>query len=112
MKFNKGTSSFFSSTLLEEGQHAQIFGAKGKIEFELPFNPSITAPSKIILHRNSKSEEIIFETCNQYTIQADLFSLAIINDTEVPTPLIDAVNNIKVIEDIIESDKLRGWVTS
>lgn len=112
MKFKEGTSSFFSSTQLEEGQEATIFGTKGKIEFELPYNPSIKESSKIFLHRNNKSEEIVFETCNQYTIQADLFSHAIINDTEVPTPLIDAINNIKVIERIIESDKLGKWVTA
>lgn len=106
MKFKEGTSSFFSSIQGEERQQAQIFGTEGKIEFHLPFNPIANEPSKIFLNQNNKTEEIIFKPCDQYSIQADLFSLAIINDTEVPTPLQDAVKNMKVIEKIIESDKI------
>jgi predicted dehydrogenase len=106
LKFKEGTSSFFSSIQLEEKQQAQIFGTKGIIEFHIPFNPIANKPSKIFLHKNSKTEEIVFDACDQYTIQADLFSLSILNNTKVSTPLQDGVNNMKVIEAIIESDKL------
>lgn len=106
MKFKEGTSSFFSSIQLEERQHAQIFGTQGKIDFQLPFNPIANEPSKLNLYRNNKMEEIIFEPCDQYSIQADLFAKAIIEDIDVPAPLQDAVENMKVIEKIIESDKL------
>ncbi len=106
MKFKEGTSSFFSSIQVEDRQQAQIFGTKGKIEFQIPFNPIADKSSKMFLHLNNKTEEIIFDPCDQYTIQADLFAQAIIEDTDVPTPLQDAVDNMKVIEKIIESDKL------
>jgi len=106
LKFKEGTSSFFSSIHLQEKQQVQIFGTKGEIEFVLPFTPVANKPSKIFLHKDDKTDEIIFESCDQYTIQADLFSLAIIEDKQVPTPLQDAVNNMKVIERIIESDRL------
>lgn len=109
LKFNGGTSSFFSSIQLQEHQQARIFGTNGEIEFEIPFNPIANKPSKIFLHRNDKREEIVFDSCDQYTIQADLFSLAILNDTEVPTSLLDAANNMRIIERIIESDKLGEW---
>ena len=55
-------------------------------------------------------EEITFEICDQYTIQGDLFSLAVINDTPVPTPLEDAVANMKVIEALVESGRSGKWV--
>lgn len=110
LKFKEGTSSFFSSIHLAEKQQVQIFGTEGIIEIKLPFNPIANETSKIYLHKNNKTEEIIFEPCDQYTIQADLFALAIINNKEVPTPLDDAVNNMKVIEKIIESDKLGKWM--
>ena len=106
MKFKNGTSSFFSSIRLEERQQAQIYGSEGKIEFQIPFNPIANVPSKMFLHLNNKTEEIIFDPCDQYGIQADLFARAIIDDTDVSTPLTDAVDNMKVIEKIIESDKL------
>ena len=102
--------SFFSSIQMEERQQAQIFGTKGKIEFDIPFNPIANKPAKLLLHSNNNIEEIIFEPCDQYGIQADLFSLATMNKTEVPTPLDDAIDNMKVIEGIIESDKLSAWV--
>lgn len=109
LKFKEGTSSFFSSIRIGERQRAQIFGTEGEIEFDIPFNPKANQPSKILLHRNNKTEEIIFEACDQYAIQGDLFSLAILNNKDVPTPMQDAINNMKVIERIKESDKLNTW---
>ena len=50
------------------------------------------------MHRGDKVEEITFDICDQYTIEFDLFSLAVLNDTPAPTPMEDAVANMKVIE--------------
>ena len=55
-------------------------------------------------------EEINFPICDQYTIQGDLFSKAILNDTDVPTPLEDAVANMKVIDALVKSAKNRSWI--
>ena len=49
--------------------------------------------------------------CDQYTIEADAFSLAVINGTPVPTPLTDAVANMRVIEAVVISGKTNAWVT-
>jgi predicted dehydrogenase len=57
-----------------------------------------------------QTEEISFPICNQYTIQGDLFSEAILNDTDVPTPLEDAVANMKVIEAVVQSAKIQSWI--
>lgn len=107
LEFETGTSVFFSSTLLADNQQAQIFGTKGNIRFELPFNPPIDRPSKIWVTIDDDCQIIEFEICNQYTIQADLFALAIKNNTPVPTPLEDAVKNMIVTEKLEESN-LRG----
>jgi predicted dehydrogenase len=55
-------------------------------------------------------EEISFPVSNPYTIQGDLFSKAILNDTDVPKPLEDAVANMKVIEAVVQSAKIRSWI--
>ncbi|TQO38999.1 putative dehydrogenase [Arenibacter algicola] len=107
LEFETGTSVFFSSTQLADNQQAQIFGTKGNIKFELPFNPPIDRPSKIWVTIGDDCQTIEFETCNQYTIQADLFALAIRNNTAVPTPLEDSVKNMIVIEKLEESN-LKG----
>jgi predicted dehydrogenase len=55
-------------------------------------------------------EKILLPVANQYTLQGDLFSQAVLDDTPVPTPLEDAVNNMKVIEAVFNSHAERGWV--
>ena len=102
MEFEEGTSSFFSSTLLPDNQQVEIFGTEGRIVFDIPFNPIANEQAKIRLYLGDNEEELVFENCDQYTIHVDLFSLAILNDTPVPTPLIDAVENMRVIERIFK----------
>ena len=104
LEFEHGTSSFFSSTLMPDNQKVEIFGTEGKIEFEIPFTPLAGKQSRIWLYHGDRKEEIVFDTCDQYAIQSDLFSLAILNDTPVPTPLDDAVKNMQVIERLFNCD--------
>jgi predicted dehydrogenase len=58
-----------------------------------------------------RSRRSVFDLCNQYTIQGDLFSLAVINNNPVPTPLEDALANMRVIDAVFESGRSGGWVT-
>ncbi len=60
-------------------------------------------------HR-SEIEEITLDICDQYTIQGDLFSRAVLDDTQVPTPLEDAVANMDVIEALVRSARKGAWV--
>jgi hypothetical protein len=60
--------------------------------------------------RGNTTEEIVFDICDQYTIQGDLFSQAVLNDTPVPTPIEDAVANMKVIEAVVASGKRGTWI--
>ncbi|HUH47035.1 MAG TPA: Gfo/Idh/MocA family oxidoreductase [Arenibacter sp.] len=103
LEFTQGTSTFFSSIRLGNHQKAQIYGTKGSIEFELPFNPPIDRPSKIWVHGEDGTETINFEICNQYTLQVDAFASSVLNNTAVPTPLQDAFNNMAIIEKLEES---------
>ena len=48
--------------------------------------------------------------CDQYTIQGDLFSRAILDDTDVPTPLVDGWANMLVIDAIVQSASDGKWV--
>ena len=49
--------------------------------------------------------------CDQYTLQGSAFADAILNETDVPTPLSDAVNNMKVIEAAVQSHEQGQWVS-
>ncbi|MBN2088819.1 Gfo/Idh/MocA family oxidoreductase [candidate division KSB1 bacterium] len=110
LDFGTGTATFTCSTQLSYFQRVQIFGTEGRIEIEIPFNAPFDRPTRLWLQQGDQFEEIQFEICNQYTIQGDRFSLAIINDSPVPTPLDDAIANMRVIEAVLESGKTNGWV--
>jgi len=59
--------------------------------------------------RDDELTEIVLEPANHYTLQGDRFSLAVLNDTEVPTPLEDAVANMDVIEALVRSAERGTW---
>jgi len=110
LDFGKGTATFTCSTQLVLHQRVNILGTTGRVEIEIPFNAPPDKPSRLWHQRGNETEEVQLEICNQYTIQADRFSLAILNDEPVPTPLTDAVNNMKVIEAVFESGKRNACV--
>ena len=110
LDFGGGTSTFTCSTQLAPYQRVNIFGTRGRIEIEIPVNAPPDQPCKMWHQNQDLIEEISFPICNQYTIQGDLFSKAILNDTDVPTPLEDAVANMKVIDALVESAKSGSWV--
>ncbi len=109
LDFGTGTSTFTCSTQLSSYQRTNIFGTEGRIEIEIPCNAPPDKPCRIWLQRGSEIQEMVFEVCDQYTIQGDLFSQAILNDTPVPTPIEDSVANMKVLEALIQSDKTGQW---
>jgi predicted dehydrogenase len=105
LDFGRGTSTFTCSTQLVPYQRVNIFGTEGRIEIEIPFNAPPDRPCRMWHQYDNGIEELLFDICDQYTIQGDLFSQAVMNDTPVPTPLEDAVANMKVIEAVFESGR-------
>ena len=109
LDFDEGTSTFTCSTQLTPYQRVNIFGTEGRIEIEIPFNAPPDIPCRMLHQNKDQVEEIVLDICDQYTIQGDLFSLAVLNDTKVPTPLEDSVENMKVLEAVILSSKSDTW---
>jgi predicted dehydrogenase len=99
LEYSSGQASFTCSTQLVPYQKMHIFGTSGRIEIEIPFNAPPDQPTRIFV--NGEAEE--FPVCDQYTIQGELFSKAILEGDEVPVPLEDALKNMKVIEAIFRS---------
>jgi predicted dehydrogenase len=111
LDFSSGQSaSFTCSTQLMFGQYTEISGITGRIEFEIPVNAPNDRPTKITLVTNEGSKDFLFDAVDQYTLQAEKFANAIINDLPVPTPLIDAIGNMRVIDAIFESAERGKWV--
>jgi predicted dehydrogenase len=110
LDFGRGTATFTCSTQLTPYQRVNVFGTQGRLEIEIPFNAPTDRPARMWHQHGDAVDEIAFDVCNQYTIQGDLFSQAILNDTGVPTPLKDAVANMKVIEAIAQSAQRGAWI--
>ncbi|NOY40989.1 MAG: Gfo/Idh/MocA family oxidoreductase [Planctomycetes bacterium] len=110
MEFEAGTATFTCSIRLTDHQRINAYGTKGRLEIEIPFNPLPESPSRAWLEIDGVGrEEITFDVCDQYGIQAELFSQAILNNTPVPTPIEDAVANMRVLKAIVQSGKNNGW---
>ena len=99
LQYPQGHASFTCSTQLVPYQRMHMFGTSGHVEVEIPVNAPPDKPMRIFV--NNEVEEL--PVCDQYTIQGDLFSRAILDDTEVPVPLEDALKNMTVIEEIFRS---------
>jgi predicted dehydrogenase len=110
MDFGDGTSSFTCSTQLMPYQRVQVLGSKGRVEIEIPFNAPPDKETRIWLHTTAGTEEKTFPICNQYELQGDVFSKAILEDGPVPTPLTDALENMAVIDAIFKSAETSSWV--
>lgn len=110
LEFSRGTATFTCSTQLAYYQRVNIFGTHGRIEIEIPFNAPPDRPCRIWHQNEQGTQEIAVETCDQYSIQGDLFALAVLEDRPVPTPLEDALANMRVIEAIKLSAREGSWV--
>jgi predicted dehydrogenase len=111
LDFVQGTSTFTCSTQLVPYQRVNVFGTKGRIEIEIPFNAPPDKPCKMLFQNNEIIEEIEIKICDQYTIQGDLFSLSVLKNEKLPTPIEDAVENMKVLEAVIQSAEKEEWCT-
>lgn len=107
---NGRTATLTCSTQLEPYQRINIMGNKGRLEIALPVNANNDTPNFMFLQRDRVVEEIGILTANQYAWQVDAFSEAILDDTPVPTPLTDALGNMRVIDALFESAETGEWV--
>lgn len=114
LDFPGGQSIFTCSTQLVPYQRVQFLGTRGRIEIEIPYNAPPDRPTRIFLDDGGDlfGRDITIETfpvCNQYTLQGDAFSKAVLEGTEVPVPLEDAIKNMAVIEAIFKSAESGQW---
>jgi predicted dehydrogenase len=116
LDFAGGQAGFTCSTQMVAYQRVQIFGTRGRIEIEIPFNAPPDRPCRIFVDDGSSLfgegvETIEFPTVDQYTIQGDLFSRRLREGTPSPFPLEDAVRNMAVIDALFRSAATSQWQT-
>jgi predicted dehydrogenase len=114
LDFPTGQSIFTCSTQLVPYQRIHFLGTRGRIELEIPFNAPPDRPTRLVIDSTGDlfgggiaTES--FPACDQYTLQGDAFSKAVLEDSEVPVPLEDAIRNMAVIEAIFNSASSGQW---
>jgi predicted dehydrogenase len=104
------TASLTSATQLEPYQRVHAFGAKGLVEIETPFNAPPRGEVRLHHRHGLTTRTVGFRDVDQYTLQGEAFSEAVLRDEPVPTPLTDAVANMRVLDAIRASAERGGWV--
>lgn len=111
LDFTNATSAFTCSTQLFPYQRVNILGTEGRIEIDIPVNAPSDLQTEIRHYSKAGSGKIVFDPVDQYTLQGDVFSKCILENTPVPFGLEDAVNNMKVIEAVFKSSEEGKWIT-
>jgi predicted dehydrogenase len=96
-------------------QRVHVFGTRGRLEVEIPFNAPPDRPCRLFVDDGRDVfgggiETIEVDICDQYTVQGDLFAQAVRNGTDVPYPLERTLQNMRIIEAIFRSAENAQWI--
>jgi predicted dehydrogenase len=74
------------------------------------YNPLPDRPCRLFHQTGGELAEILVDPADQYTIQADRFSEAVLGRRSLPTPISDAMSNMKAIDAVFASAAGNRWV--
>lgn len=109
LQFAEGIATFTCATKVQPHQRVEIFGEAGRATIEIPFNPPLDAPAQITLYSGETRRELASPAVDQYALMVEAFADAILHDRPVPTPLSDALANMRVIDAIFDSIDTQSW---
>jgi predicted dehydrogenase len=114
LDFPFGQAAFICSTQISPHQSMKFVGTKGRVELEIPFNTLNDRTMRVIVDDGRdligggrRVEEL--GPFDQYTIQGDAFSKAVLGQGEVPVTLEMGIGNMRVIDAIFKSALSGKW---
>jgi predicted dehydrogenase len=110
LEFADGNASFTAATKMAPEQYVKIHGEQGNIFIPLPFNPIADTATHLVLQRNQLQENIFIHASNHYRTMGDAFAQSVLQQAPVPTPLGDALANMKIIDALFTSAQNNQWV--
>ena len=114
LRFPSGQATFACAGQLVPYQRMQLFGTRGRIEVEIPFNAPPDRPCRVFVDDGSgatggRVETLTFPAVDQYRLQGDRFSEAVRGWGSAPVDVDDAVRNMAVIDALFRSAETRHW---
>ncbi len=108
--------TFACATQIRDYQRVTIVGEAGRVEVLVPFNALTDRPMRIIVDSGADlvgggAKVEAFPACDQYTLQGDAFSRAVLGEAPLEFPIEDAIANMRVIDAAFRSAKSGAWET-
>jgi predicted dehydrogenase len=108
--YGEGRASTFTvSTQMFPYQGVTAFGTSGSLSVEIPFNMPGDIPGKLTVATGVARRVVETEIADQYLLEFDAFAQSLIEKTEVPTPVSDAVANMAVLDAIFAAAASGKW---
>lgn len=114
LRFPTGQATFTCAGQLVPYQRMQLFGTRGRVEVEIPFNAPTDRGARVLVDDGRDLvgggvEAIVLPVVDQYTVQGDRFSDAVRGAGAVPVGVEDAVANMQVIDALVRSAETGRW---
>ncbi len=109
LRFGRDMATFGCSTRVEPHQRVDIYGDRGRIAIEIPFNIPPDRPTRVSVVAGGdppvapSAEVFTFETADPYGVEVEQFGAAVLAGGPAPVPPEDAVANLQVIERLFAS---------
>ncbi|MDR2552288.1 MAG: Gfo/Idh/MocA family oxidoreductase [Treponema sp.] len=103
-------STFTIGTQLYPWQRVRALGTGGTLAVEVPFNMYGDVPGRIHVSTGVGRRTIETEIADQYLLEFDAFAQAVAEKrTQAPTPALDAVANMAVLDALFASAESGAW---
>lgn len=110
MDFGTARCMFTCGTQIYAQQEVKILGTGGAITVTIPFNDCPDIPGKIIVATDVAVRTVEFDPVEQYRLEFEEFARSVHQNKLVPTPIEDAVSNMKVIDALFQSADEGKWI--
>ena len=114
LSFPNGQAVFTCGGQLVPYQRIHLYGERGRIEVEIPFNAPPDTPCRVYVDDGAvlgarKATVIDIPIADQYREQAELFAAAVRGVGTGPVSLETAVGNMAVIDALFRAAETRQW---
>jgi len=115
LEFGDQISTFACSIRAEDDQRVNIYGTTGRVSIEIPFNIPPDRATRIAVTVGGDppvapgTQTIEFDPVDQYTLQAEAFVAAVLDDADLPDAGSDALGNIRTVERVFAAAGPSGW---